>query len=215
MKRQDKVFVLGAKGKRVLQEMGIPASWYFRPHKLRFLSFGYVIHNLILSRTMIAAGAWAKTHPTYSLTDKRISYELSGKVIPDGWLRFSEQTSDGTYAQPVIIELDRGMEYKDKFRRHVRGRINYLQSGEYKKTFQTDLATIAYITTGQTPEYRETRRKTMCLWIKELLADMRLKDWANVFKVTSVEFSRLYDYSLFEAKTWYKPDSSTAVRLLD
>src|SRR5687767_14865640 len=48
MKRQEKVFVLGAKGKRLLQRMGIPAMWYFRPHKLKFLSYSYVIHNLIL-----------------------------------------------------------------------------------------------------------------------------------------------------------------------
>jgi hypothetical protein len=213
MKRQEKVFVLGAKGKRLLQGMGIPATWYFRPHKLKFLSYSYVIHNLILARTMIAAGEWAKTHPTYSLTDKRISYELSGKVIPDGWLRFSEQASDGTYAQPVILELDRGMEYRDRFRAHVRGRINYIQSGEYKKIFNTKVVTIAYLTTGQTPEYRITRQKTMCTWIRELLKEMRLEDWAGVFKVASVEFQHIYDNSLFEEEAWYRPDSDKAVRL--
>jgi hypothetical protein len=83
-KKPEKVFVLGAKGRRLLQGLGIPASWYFRPHKLKFLSYSYVLHNLILTRTLIAAAHWAKSHPTYSLTDKRISYELSGKVIPDG-----------------------------------------------------------------------------------------------------------------------------------
>jgi hypothetical protein len=213
MKRQEKVFVLGAKGKRLLQRMGIPAMWYFRPHKLKFLSYSYVIHNLILARTMIAATQWAKDHPTYSLTDKRISYELSGKVIPDGWLRFSEQASDGTYAQPVILELDRGMEYRDRFRAHVRGRINYIQSGEYKKIFNTNVVTIAYLTTGQTPEYRVTRQKTMCMWIREFLKDMRLEDWSGVFKVASVEFQNIYDNSLFEEEAWYRPDSDKAVRL--
>ena len=174
-KPQEKVFVLGAKGRRVLQSMGLPATWYFRPHKLKFLSYSYVLHNLILTRTLIAAGVWAKEHPTFLLTDRRISYELSGKVIPDGWLMFEEHTNDGVYEHPVLFEIDRGMENKHKLRNHVRGRINYFQSGEYKKTFQTDLATIAYVTTGQTPEYRETRRKTMCLWITELLNEMRLE----------------------------------------
>ena len=215
MKRQEKVFVLAAKGKRLLQGMGIPATQYFRPHKLKFLSYSYVIHNLILARTMIAAGEWAKDHPTYSLTDKRISYELSGKVIPDGWLRFSEQASDGTYAQPVIIELDRGMEYREKFRAHVGGRINYVQSGEYTKTFNTKVVTIAYLTTGQTPEYRVQRQKTMCVWIRELLKEMRLEEWAGVFKVASVEFQTLYDHVLFESDVWLRPDSATPVRLFD
>ena len=211
--RPEQVFVLGAKGKRLLQGMGIPAAWYFRPHKLKFLSYGYVIHNLILARTMIAAAQWAKPHPTYSLSDKRICYELHGKVIPDGWLRFSEQASDGTYAQPVIIELDRGMEYRDKFRAHVRGRINYIQSGEYTKTFNTKVVTIAYLTTGQTPEYRIQRQKTMCVWIQELLKEMRLEDWAGVFRVASVEFQHLYDNSLFEEEVWYRPDQEKAVPL--
>jgi hypothetical protein len=198
-----------------LVEKGLPVSWYFRPHKLKFLSYGYVLHNLILTRTLIAANLWAGEHPDFALVGKHICYELPGKEIPDGWLLFEEQTPQGVYEQPVMIELDRGMEYKVKFRDHVRGRINYLQSGEYKKTFQTDLATIAYVTTGQTPEYRETRRKAMCLWIHELLKEMRLESWTNVFKVASVEFSALYDYSLFEAEVWHKPDSSSAVRLFD
>jgi hypothetical protein len=213
--RPEKIFVLGAKGKRLLQAKGLPAAWYFRPNKLKFLSFSYVIHNLILARTMIAAAQWAKTHPAYSLRQTQICYELSGKVIPDGWLRFSKQTSDGSYAQPVIIELDRGMEYKDKFRKHVRGRINYVQSGEYTKTFNSKVVTIAYLTTGQTPEYRVQRQKTMCLWICELLKEMRLEDWTNVFKVASVQFQNIYDNSLFEKDIWYKPDSSTAVKLFE
>jgi hypothetical protein len=90
-----------------------------------------------------------------------------------------------------------------------------LQSGDYKKTFNTDVATIAYVTTGQTPVYRVTRQKTMCLWIAELLKDMRLESWARVFRVASVEFQTLYDNALFEQEMWYRPDSATAVRLFE
>ena len=212
---REKVYVLGAKGRRVLTEMGLPATWYFRPHKLKFLSYSYVLHNLILTRTLIAANCWASEHPDFALVGKLICYELPGKVIPDGWLLFEEQTNNGVYEQPVMIELDRGMEYKVKFRDHVRGRINYLQSGDYKKTFQTDLATIAYLTTGQTAEYRVTRQKAMCTWIKELLKDMRLEAWAGVFKVASVQFQTLYDHALFESAVWFRPDSDTPVRLFD
>ena len=178
-------------------------------------SYSYVLHNLILTRTLIAANCWASEHPDFALVGKLICYELPGKVIPDGWLLFEEQTNNGVYEQPVMIELDRGMEYKVKFRDHVRGRINYLQSGDYKKTFQTDLATIAYLTTGQTAEYRVTRQKAMCTWIKELLKDMRLEAWAGVFKVASVEFQTLYDHALFESAVWFRPDSDTPVRLFD
>jgi Replication-relaxation len=212
---RERVYVLGARGRRLLQGQGIPVSNYFRPHKLKFLSYSYVLHNLILTRTLIAAEAWAKEHPTYFLTEKRISYELTGKVIPDGWLMFEEHTPQNVYVQPVLFEIDRGMENKYKFRQHVRGRINYIQSGEYKREFSTDLATIAYAITGHTEAYRITRRKIMCAWIAELLREMRLGDWYRVFKVTSIEFGRLYDNALFEDEVWYRPDQEQAVRLFE
>jgi hypothetical protein len=162
---------------------------------------------------LIAAAKWAGGHPDFSLIDKRISYELGGKVIPDGWLLFEEKTDDGIYEQPVVIEIDRGMELKPMFKKHVRGRIQYVQSGMYKQTFNTDVVTIAYATTGQTAEYRETRQKNMCLWIGEVLQEMRLKDWEKVFKVASVEFQNIYDNSLFKEAVWYRPDQEKAVRL--
>jgi hypothetical protein len=50
---------------------------------------------------------------------------------------FAEEAPDGIYDQAILFEIDRGMEAKDKFRQHVLGRIDFLQSGEYKKTFNT------------------------------------------------------------------------------
>ena len=73
--------------------------------------------------------------------------------------------------------------------------------------------TIAYLTTGQTPEYRVQRQKTMCVWIRELLKEMRLEEWAGMFKVASVEFQNIYDNSLFEEEVWYRPDQEKAVPL--
>ena len=90
-----------------------------------------------------------------------------------------------------------------------------MQSGEYTKAYNTKVVTFAYLTTRQTPACRQQRQKTMCLWIHELHKEMRLEDWTNVFKVASIEFQNIYDRSLFEKAVWYKPDSSTAVRLFD
>ena len=212
---REKVYVLGSRGRRFLTDKGLSATWYFRPHKLKFLSYSYVLHNLILTRTLIAASLWAKDNPDVNLVDKRISYELAGKVVPDGWLLFEVQTPEGVYEQPVVIEIDRGMENKDKFRAHVRGRINYIQSGEYQKIYRTDVTTIAYATTGQTELYRTTRQKAICAYIMELLKDMRMESWAGVFRVASIEFNKLYENELFESEVWYRPDSPKPLRLFD
>ena len=212
---QEKVYVLGSKGRQVLRQLGLPVSWYFRPHKLKFLSYSYVLHNLILTRFLVACEQWAKAHPAYNLVEKQICYELSGKVIPDAWVWFEEKAADGIYDQAVIFEIDRGMEDKAKFRQHVLSRIQFLQSGDYKKTFHTNTASIAYATTGQLPEYREARRKSMCSMIMQLLKERRLEQWARIFKVTSLEFHALYDNSLFESEVWFRPDSDTPVRLFD
>ena len=49
--------------------------------------------------------------------------------------------------------------------------------------------------------------------LMELLTEMRMTDWAGVFKVANVEFPTLYDNALFEREGWYRPDSSTPLPL--
>jgi hypothetical protein len=109
------------------------------------------------------------------------------------------------------LRLTGRMEDKAKFRQHVLSRIQYIQSGDYKKTFNTNTATIAYATTGQLPEYREARRKSMCSMIMQLLKERRLEGWARIFKVTSLEFHALYDNSLFESEIWFRTDREISV----
>jgi len=36
---QEKVYVLGSHGRQVLRGLGLSVNWYFRPHKLKFLSY--------------------------------------------------------------------------------------------------------------------------------------------------------------------------------
>jgi len=90
-----------------------------------------------------------------------------------------------------------------------------VQSCEYTKTFNSKVVTIAYLNTGQSHEYRVQRQKTIYLRIHELLKEICLEDWTNIFKVASVQFQNIYDNPLFEKDIWHKPESSTAVRLFD
>jgi hypothetical protein len=224
-----RVFTLGAKGRRYLtEELGVPVSWYFRPYKLKQLSTGHVLHSLILTRFLVAAQCWSRKQPDFTLFKMRLGYELGstpgrvtllakGKpktvpVIPDAWLLF-ERVKNGNHI-PILLEIDRGMEYQQRFKQHVRARIKYIEDGGYTRTFATQSATIAYATTGQTPAYRERRREAMRLWTAEVLAELHMQNWAGVFRFASVEYQTLYDLTVFEKPVWFRPDSPAPMPLL-
>jgi DNA-binding PadR family transcriptional regulator len=189
--RREKVYVLGQAGRSYLLRLGLDVSWSFRPQRLKFLSYSYVLHNLILTRTIIAASLWSQQNGI-QLVDKKICYELEGEVIPDCWLLFHDNEDE----IPVILEIDRGMEYQKKFKAHVKGRAEYLLRG-YKEDFGTEAATVVYLTTGQTPEYTQTRKKTMERWTMQVLNELRLVGWEEVFKFYVVEYNSIYELSLF------------------
>jgi hypothetical protein len=78
--------------------------------------------------------------------------------------------------------------------------------------FQTDAVLIAYVTTGR-PEYRETRRAAMCAYTREVLSDLHMENWSNIFRITSVEYDQLFTTPLFDEPVWYRPDKPTPVPL--
>jgi hypothetical protein len=175
---------------------------------LRFRSYSYLIHNLIRTRFLVSGEKWSKKTRRLTVTKSRICYELSGKIIPDTWILFEENTTEGVYEQPLILEIDRGMEYQQKFKNHVRERLEFVASGEYAQLFQTEGVTILYATTGQTPEYRESRRKSLCQWTMEVLQEQKIERWAEVFLFASVVREEMYTHSLFDDPVWYRPDCS-------
>jgi hypothetical protein len=105
------------------------------------------------------------------------------------------------------------MEYRERFKKHVRSRIEFIRSGEYKKLFETEAVTIAYVTTGERPEYRESRRRAMCAWVNEVLVDLHIETWSSIFRIASVEFDKLYSTPLFDGPVFYRPDSDSPMRL--
>jgi hypothetical protein len=233
---RERVYTIGSLGRDFLSsEAGLPVNWYFRPNKLRFLSRGQVVHSLLLTRFLVAAHRWGKTQSDFKLSRTRISYSLAsapGKVsvpkqgssvtkqakitvIPDAWLLF-EKLKHGAHEHwfPVLLEIDRGKEYRDKFKDHVRSRIEFIRSGEYKKMFGFDSVTIAYATTGERPEFRETRRLAMISWTQEVLAELNVQQWASIFRFHSLSLENIYNTPLFQVPVWYTPDSSKPISIL-
>jgi len=180
----EKIYTLGSKGRDFLvNELGLPVDCINR----NILAIAKFIHNLVLTRFLGAAAAWATKQPYFKLVKTRICYELakiSARV---------EITNTGKTEKLKVIPIDRGMEYREKFRKHVRSRLEFIKKGgAYRKVFETEAVMIAYVTTGDLPEYRETRRKAMCAWTSELLADQHLENWSSIFRFASVVLEELY-----------------------
>lgn len=128
-------------------------------------------------------------------------------MIPDAWLLF-EELAEGRHARwrPVLLEIDRGTEYQQKFKRQVRARIELIRSGKYQEVFGERAVTVAYATTGTASSYRESRRTAMATWTKEVLAEMGLERWASVFRFCGFVYDALYTAPVFWEPVWYRPD---------
>ncbi|MGH9876934.1 MAG: replication-relaxation family protein [Nitrososphaerales archaeon] len=226
-----RIYTLGAKGRSYLaKEMGLTADWYFRPHKLKYLSHSQADHNLSISRFLISAQAFASKTPNYRIAHIRICYELaktaplieittqgkteSLKVIPDAWILF-EKLRNGAHERfmPVLLELDRGTEHQLRFKQHLRSRIAFIQTGAYRQLFHTNAVVIAYVTTGQTPEYPETRRRAISAWTNQILHELGKPSWASIFRICSTTLDDIYHTPFFDQAIWYTPDSQTPVPL--
>ena len=167
-----------------------------------------------MTRVAVAAAYWSTHHPDFSLTDTRLSYDLArtpSKVIPDAWLLI-ENTQGDQYS--LMLEIDRGMEFQAKFKRHVKARIDYICSGEYARTFGIPAVIVAYATTGQRPEYREARRATMTAWTQDVLEELGGQSWARIFRFTSLVLEEVYAQGIFDHPVWYRPDTTSPVPLL-
>lgn len=227
--KAEKVFTLGSRGKDYLQsECAFASDWYFRPQNIKHLSHAFIEHNLTLTRFLVAAHLWCRKDPGVALLEARISYEMEKspgkvvvvrggrqtevKVIPDAWMLFKDLKED--MRMPVLLEIDRGREYKEKFKEHVRARLEFVRSGAYQKLFEGKGCVIAYATTGELPEYRQSRIRAMRSWTWQVLSEMNLKSWAPILRFTGIVRKNMYEEGLFEKASWQRPDVDAPLGLL-
>jgi hypothetical protein len=224
----ERVYTLGSRGRDYLSEVvGLPCPWYFRPDKVKHFSHAHIVHSLLLTRTLVAAEVWAREKEDLSLAVCRISYELSEeppvvviknregrqervKVVPDAWLRFDR--SDGKKL-PVLWEIDRGREHQIRFKEHIASRLALLVSGEYERVFGQRSARIAYLTTGERPEYGPVRVAAMCRWCLEVLSEQGRGNWAGLFRFAPLTLEGVYDTPLFDGSLWHVPGETGLVSL--
>jgi hypothetical protein len=90
-------------------------TWYFRPDKVRHLSLGQMMHNLILTRFLVSAKKLTGERTEFKLLQVKTCYEVGSdypsvevvkegkkervKVIPDAW-PLKQAVEDG-----VLVEI--------------------------------------------------------------------------------------------------------------
>jgi Replication-relaxation len=230
----ERIYTLGAAGRKFMEKSGFKVDWYYRPHRIKLASYGAAVHNVLLSRTLIAASVWAKKQPNFKLVKTRICYELAReapsiqltndkgeremvKVIPDAYLLFQKLNNNKHERfYQIILELDRGTEFKQRLIKAIRTRLEYIKdSGAYRRLLGMEPKNVilAYITTGDRPEYRESRRRAMCNWTMEVLAQSGLNNLPCSFLFCSVVASEIYNIPLFDGAGWFRPGDSSPVSL--
>jgi len=223
------VYTLGAKGREALDVSG-----YFRPYKIRALSYSHISHHLSLTRFVCSALVWCRSHPQVRLADIRLCYELArelGKaaaenagqpapvlVVPDGWLHFEfvdAENGDHKSYLPLWLEIDRGTEFRLRFQQHVADRIEFIRSEKYAQFFGAEAVRIAYATLGSRDALLSSRRAAMRSWTAEVLKDLALESWNTVFYFTTLVYEDIYNLKHFSDPVWYSPGDPTPRRLLE
>ena len=230
---RERVYCLGSEAREVLA-----LEDDYQPAKLRYLAYSPLLHDVCLSRLIVASTNYLHAHPEYHLLERRLCYSIArnpptipqvidGKetkvaVIPDAFLRI-ELLTDGDEngdEYGLWIEIDKGTENYKKYCQLVRNRIELAKSKLIEKYFNIPSVLFCYIVTdnaGHTPEMLKTRLHTIRRWTEEVLPKEYREAWASMFRFTTISFESIYAAtpSLFEEAKWEQPDETEPVPLFD
>lgn len=224
----ERIYILGSRGREALESEGVSVSWYHRPETAKRLSYNQVTHNLSVTRFLVAGSRWSQMNPVFSLQETRICYDLAGvsveveekgkrgkvSVVPDGWLLFSRVAKGKSPVEyPILLEVDRGTMFRERFKRHIVSRVEFVRSGGYKRMFGKEAVLICYAVISGKGEAQEGRRKALCLWTREALKDVGRENWTRQFRFHSMSLGEIYISPPFEGKVWYQPGEESPVGL--
>lgn len=228
----EKIYTLGALGRSYLREiMNIKTSWYFNTSSVREMSHQLCSHALTLTHFLVEAEVFCRGQENLNLHKVITEYDfrtlpkeqtevtLTGKtgneepinVIPDAWLDF-EHLQHGQHASwsPILLEVDRGNEFQESFKTHLRARINFIKpDGQYKRLFGTNAVKVAYLTTGSAE-----RVNHMLAWTASVLEEEKKKSWSPLFHFCSHPKDKPFTDSLFTAPLWKRLNEKIPVTLL-
>jgi hypothetical protein len=208
-----RVYTLGKRGRDYARQvLGLPDSWYYNPDRAEKAGFLHLQHALALTQALVSTQKWSEKLESFKLVTVRTCYELARlqqmkealPAIPDAWLLFLK---DGRRF-PVLLEIDLGTENIKKFKEHIMSRIDFIQSGKYEEVFELPVVTIAYLNISN-----ETRQKAMIKWTEELLKDMKMQEWGQIFRIGYIQPQEIYNVALFVRDVWREPFEKPSVPL--
>jgi Replication-relaxation len=194
-------YTLAARGMNYLEHIGIDIPDSFRQSKELSESYLHLRHALELNDVLIAALRLKYTHPDYYLARylhervlKRQPFRINTTtLIPDGFIEIKQRMTNKSIA--LLIELDRGTEQQEHFRRRIRAYKTFLVSEAYKQ-----LLNINHITVAFTTFVSSKRVQQMLDWTKaELVTEPQL---ASMFIFTELPKPLAPRNLLFERR-WY------------
>jgi hypothetical protein len=127
-------------------------------------------------------------------------------VEPDGYIDFE---FDGQYKSCLMIELDRGTEGQEIWRRKVRALLRYAQ-GPYHQDFGTDALTVCVVTTTSRERLQHLYQWTMA----ELTAEGAQSE-ADLFRLSHFEPAQLSPQQQFCGAGWFTPFGRQPEPLVD
>ena len=169
-KQRPYVYALSMQGRRYLESEGMDVTTYYKPAEQEVRSYGFLMHTLELNEFIILAKLLEAQEPNLSLFDFQHDFTIKKtpittldakgkiiKVIPDAFLDM--RTAAGKRAC-FLVELDRGTEGNEKFRRKIADSITSLQQGTLTKHFLARKLTILYVTTAGHRRVEQMRNLT-------------------------------------------------------
>jgi|SoiMethySBSTD1v2_1073268.scaffolds.fasta_scaffold190093_2 protein involved in plasmid replication-relaxation len=229
-----RIYTLGRAGARFLRHSGVPVPFFYRPQSASYYSYGYLMHQLTLTKFLVAMRVFVRDHPSYHLADTLTSYAMAGNaphitlvsedgkertvgVIPDCWVyveyRESEDNPQSVQGMPLWVELDHGTESRSRFQELVLNRLTLIRDKKYEEYFGTSSVRFCYLAFGRTREARLSRLFAMVRWVEEVLSEKSLISWGRLFHFATIEPDLYESHALFTNAVWHKPFSHSAVSL--
>lgn len=217
----ERIFALSLTGRQMLERLGIPVSWHFRPEQLRTFSHSYLLHDLTRNRFVVSLLSWAKKSKPNLTVESRLSYSLAKTpvsvsipvqnkmvkvgVIPDGEIVVTN-TSSGERLL-LLLEIDHNTQARERLRTHIAALLAYVKSPHFRAHFGNIHYRIVYATQGVTDSASRARLAYLCDFTLKYLIERKRGEDSQYFRFTNIDYARLYTDAkhLFEEPSWYLP----------